>query len=622
MIASHGALSSILNSAAVLRIGGGNNARNPATHSLNTPERDFHEVERDLVLARGAAAGMAVFVGGEPTLNRHLPRLLGACREVGIAAGVVTNGRALFYPRVRRRLLVPELRYLQVGLHGAVAATHDRVVGVAGAFEQVTTGLAGLLREGSRELFVEVACCPTGTNLGELVALSEILADFGGSPAVGLRFVAPLTGVKAEDWVPAAEISDRLAAALSGVVLPVAWEGFAPCLLEEHASLRDERLRYGVPAYGLPLAGTAFADERVDAWLLHNPDYPARSHPIPCQDCVHEATCPGAPAPLLQHEGERALRPTRAVRANSFNYEFDRTLENFRLRAGRCSATRLDLGGAPLCRRLLLARDGEVDLYHCPANDFTDREIGVVKDDLEQVYFDLSAGAALDDFVTAVRRARLHPECHACPDRERCPTAVRVDPDPPFTAEETWLRREVSRARGRVLDVGCGEQPYREELAALIREARIDYHGLDPDAGALARFRGAGVGGTLHEGTIEEFEAADESFDIILAFRSFNHFFDLERAFAQFARLLRSGGTLYLCDSPPFAMLRTSAQVAFADENAPFGHEHYRNWRSEQVLDLMGRFPFKVRHHRPVTPATSNLWLIKASRDSRGRKRG
>jgi hypothetical protein len=86
------------------------------------------------------------------------------------------------------------------------------------------------------------------------------------------------------------------------------------------------------------------------------------------------------------------------------------------------------------------------------------------------------------------------------------------------------------------------------------------------------------------------------------------------KAFGVISDLLRVGGQLVLCDAPPFGMLRTSSQVRFADENAPVGHEHYRNWSSQQVVEFLKRFPFRVEFHRPVGVETSNQWLLELRR--------
>lgn len=594
--------------AALVRVGGPTNVRSVGGSEPATPPRALADVAGDLGSARQSGARLAVLVGGEPTVRPDLPQLVGLVARADLALGLATNGRMLVYPKLRALLLAARPAYVRVALHGPTAAVHDPLVRVAGAFEQTMAGLRALLAEGPRDLRVDVACTVVADNAEHLGALVETLLSAPRAASLSLRFVAPLDGLAEDEWPAAEAIArcvpaalDRAAALASDVGL--AWEGFAPCLLEGHAHLRDEILRYAAPAFGPEEAGRALPRETGEA----------RSRPLPCQDCLHEATCPGAPAALLAREGGNVLRPTRAVRANSFNFEHERDLPGFVVREGACPARELILEGDPV-RHLLLERDDAVALYRSPTADFTDEGIRRARDDLEQVYLDVNPTAALTDFTDGVRRVRLHPECRGCADRPRCATARVVDPAPPFAREERWLRMEVSRLRGRVLDVGCGEQPYRDEIARGIAEKRIEYHGLDPDAAALERFRTAGVGGTLHLGTIEEFDGEAGWFDYVLAFRSLNHFRDIERAFSVIQRVMRPQGLLYLCDSVVFAMLRTREQVAYADAHAAVGHEHFRNWSSHQVVKLLERFRFRLDVHRPVGPQTSNQWLLKFMR--------
>jgi len=599
-----------LDLAAVVRLGGADNALSPGCAGGSRAPRSMDAVRADLVAARSGGAALVVFVGGEPTLRPELPRLLRLARSLGLAAGLATNGRTLLYPALRARLLAADLRFLRVALHSDSAAVHDRLVGVAGAFRQTAEGLRALLEAAPASLHVDVACTVTAANLTSLAGLVDLVASWRCTASLSLRFVAPLADSPPGCWPPAALAGPAVAAALDRATsryasLGLAWEGFPPCLLPAHSALRDERLRYGCPAYGPAADGPSFP--REDA---------ARLHPFPCQECRHEATCPGAPPAFLAYDGEDALRPTQAVRANSFNFELVRPLPGFRVVAGDCSARALAFGSGPLRSLLLVSEEGDVSLYESTTGDFSDSEIRRVKDDLRQVYLDPSASATLFDvdFTSIVRRTRPHPECVACPDRPVCCGAVVVDPRPPFAVAEATLRREVGLAAGRVLDVGCGEQPYAAELAAAVRAGRVEYHGLDPDAQALAAFRAKGVGGALHHGTIEAFEAPAASFDVVLAFRSLNHFRDLPLAFGRIARLLRPGGTLVLCDAAPFAMLRTPRQVAFADSHAPHGHEHFRNWTSWQAISFLERFPFVVEEHRPVAPDHPAEWFLRLRR--------
>jgi SAM-dependent methyltransferase len=316
---------------------------------------------------------------------------------------------------------------------------------------------------------------------------------------------------------------------------------------------------------------------------------------------------------LLGTQGESALRPHRAVRANSFNFERVRTLPGVRVAAGDCPVKALALPRGAV-RSLVLEHEGETSLYETDTADFPDSAIAVIKTELEQLYLDQHDRGTLQEFLQAVRRLRHHPACLSCPERPGCCGAVVPDAEPAFEREERWIRKELSRLHGRVLDVGCGDLLYRELLKELIGSGRIEYHGVDPDAAALERMRQAGVGGTLHTCAIEQFEFEPGYFDYVLALRSFNHFRDLEKAFAVMAGVLRVQGQFVLCDSVAYGLVRTPAQARFADQNAPVGHEHFRNWSSQQVVQFARRYPFRVDVHRPVTAQSCNQWIVKLMR--------
>ncbi len=597
-----------LTDAVVIRVGGPTNARDVGSAGGTTAPRSLDEIVADMQSARRGGARLAILVGGEPTVRRELPLMLKAAAKVGLASGLLTNGRMLSYPAVRAALTKTGVAYVRVAVHGPSAEVHDALVRVEGAFRQTFDGLSALLREAPASCRVDVACTVARANVEHLDAWVDLLAGLPRAATLGLRLIAPWTGLADDEWAEWEAVGERVSVALeravaAGADIVVSWEGFPPCLLPAVPHLRDETLRYAVPMFGPEEAGGALVAEPASG----------REHPFPCQECVHESTCPGAPRPFLLRAGESALRPTSAVRANSFNFELVRDFPGQEPRPGACPVRDIPIQG-DRCRTVFLAGDHALSLYHSPTSDFTDAEVRRVKDETHQLYIDLSAGAALTDFMAEVRRVRWHAQCQSCADRASCAATVVADAEPPFQREERWLRKEVSRLRGRVLDVGCGDQLYRDELAALLANGDIEYHGLDPDAAALARFGEAVHGGTLHHGTIEQFSWEPGYFDYVLCFRSINHFRDMVRAFQVISRLMRVQGQMVLCDSPPFGMLRRPDQVSFADQHAPVGHEHYRNWTSYQVIDFLKRYPFRVDVHRPVNPQTSNQWIVKVMR--------
>lgn len=97
----------------------------------------------------------------------------------------------------------------------------------------------------------------------------------------------------------------------------------------------------------------------------------------------------------------------------------------------------------------------------------------------------------------------------------------------------TSLRDELAKLEGRVLDVGCGLQPYRELLGPKVTE----HVGLDRPG----KFTAPDVEG---DATNLPFEPA--TFDAVLSTQVLEHVPDPHAAVAQIARVLKPGGRVVL----------------------------------------------------------------------------
>lgn len=98
----------------------------------------------------------------------------------------------------------------------------------------------------------------------------------------------------------------------------------------------------------------------------------------------------------------------------------------------------------------------------------------------------------------------------------------------PGAAVGTWLAAHVDLLRGRLLDAGCGNQPFREWYAPHVE--RI--HCLD-----AAPLEGVDV-----IGFADQLPFADQSFDTLLVTEVLEHVGDVERAAHEIHRVLVPGG--------------------------------------------------------------------------------
>jgi len=128
-----------------------------------------------------------------------------------------------------------------------------------------------------------------------------------------------------------------------------------------------------------------------------------------------------------------------------------------------------------------------------------------------------------------------------------CATRIVADwIDLQLTLVVASLARLAPRARGRLLDVGCGDKPYEH----LFRPYVSEYIGVEHEltfgaTAALAR----GKADVLYDG--ERLPFPDASFDTVLSVQVLEHTPQPAALVAEMARVLRPGGTLIL--TAPFS---------------------------------------------------------------------
>ena len=510
---------------------------------------------------------LVVLVGGEPLLRPDVPRLLAAIRASGCVPGIVTTGRPLVYPQLRERLRRAGVAYVRVQLFG-VGPAHDRATAVPGAFEQAMNGVRAWLAEAGADTDVDVALTVRAQPIDTVTSDVAALAREINSPKLQI--------VVSVDPSATAGDSDPLRAAIAALA---DWndETSRPLLAWE-----------GVAASASPLS------------LLTSPPLrPAFLAGTPRASCLGRTVARTA----------RSVAAPPPPQANSFNFVRTAIAVPWAARAADCTAHAAAPERDP-ARHLWLIEDGRLILCATDTHDFDAAGIARVKDDWSHIFLDRSPAGVLDDIREGMRRLLPDPTCDACANRAHCARRFRIVEAAPFAREEEWIERYVAGLRGRVLDVGCGEQLYRDTLVPLVRSGAVDYTGLDPDEPSLAILRDALPEARFHLTGIEAFHDAPASYDHILCLRSLNHVFDVDEALARMTGLLRPGGRLLIVETAPFAMLRRPEQVAAADQAPRAGHQHFRNVTSEEVLPFVRRRALRIVEHQPAGLQTTNEWIL------------
>jgi 2-polyprenyl-3-methyl-5-hydroxy-6-metoxy-1,4-benzoquinol methylase len=521
---------------------------------LDVPERDGR---------------LVVLLGGEPLLRPDAARLLGAIRAAGCVPGIVTTGRPLVYQQVRERLRRAGVEYLRIQLFG-VGAAHDRATATPGAFEQAVTGLRSWVDESGAACDVDVALTVRGRSLdtlpAEVEALNGAIASTRSQIVVAID---PADGATSIDPAPLQRAVAALSSWNEDVDRPLlAFEGIS------HAASAP-------PLLTIPPLRAAF--------VAGTP-----------------AACCLGPVPFL---ARTAMTGDGRTCANSFNFVRTTTSVPWSADAAACTAYSAAGDHAPSRSLWLIDRDRLV-LCATDTGDFDGAQIARVKDEWSHVFLDRAPAGVLDDISEGMRRLMPDPTCDTCAQRTRCGRRYQVIDGPPFARQETWIANYVAGLRGRVLDVGCGEQLYRDALGPLVRSGTVQYTGLDPDEPSLAVIRAALPEGRFHLTGIEDYRDQPASYDHVLCLRSLNHVRDVDEALARMASLLKPGGQLLIVECTPFAMLRGAEQVRAADRAPRAGHQHFRNVASDEVLPFARRRSLDVIEHQPAGLHSTNEWIL------------
>ena len=575
-----------------------NHCRFCHTHDV----RDAHEtalsVHKKIALASRQGYSMAVLSGGEPSARSEIIQWAAHCFKRGMDFGLMTNGRLLSYPRLVDRLVELRLRYVHISLHGGSAEVHNEVVG-AEAFEETFEAIRLLSGRGIDLIVNAVLTEATSEHLKELVSsllpFDDITLRFSMQRPRG---VAP--NAYNNQLPRVSRVAERVSEALnygqsltSG--LRFEHDGIPLCLLPGweglHSDLRDHGFRGMtrvsqtgfVPWEGVPVM-----------------------HTEGCRSCKLQGECGGIDAGYKAAFGDAELNPVVGLRSNSFNYIY---LKDFSWKKDEPCPLVSGTGGYDKERQILVREGEKTRLYGTRTNDFSTTEIREVKEELGQLYLDVSSKSAPDDFANDLRKLRLVEECRRCVRLNDCLHCYEPTVENVFERDEKLLVQALRALKGRVLDVGCGESHYRDLLRSLVEEGRIEYFGVEPDADLAAEFASSCEWATVSPVRVEDLVLENESYDHILILRSYNHFESPDQVIERLSLALKPGGKLLVVDNVAFGLVRTKRQANRA-EQGPSEFEHFRNHSGREARALIRGAELNLNQAVDIERDGSNQWLL------------
>jgi len=189
------------------------------------------------------------------------------------------------------------------------------------------------------------------------------------------------------------------------------------------------------------------------------------------------------------------------------------------------------------------------------------------------------------DYLTQVQ--------YASEDNLAARQAIYTYRQPPARSAPWALDLEPLRVDERVLDVGCGNGLYLDELE---RRGHVgNLCGIDLSGGMLAAARSRSAAAVL-VGDAQALPFARESFDRVLAMHMLYHVPDRALAIAEIARVLRPGGKALVMTNSVRHLEELNALLDVAGGDRPFARAYTRFSAESGGAELQSHFGSVVRH--------------------------
>jgi cyclic pyranopterin phosphate synthase len=269
--------------------------------------KDAEELRRVLREGRPAAEAV-VFTGGEPTMRKDLPDLVGYARELGYRTiQIQTNGR-MFAHRAYAKLLVDRgANEFSPALHGHLPALHDYLTEAAGSFAQTVAGIRNLKALGQYVLTNSVVTKPNYRHLPELARLLVSL----GVDQFQFAFVHPVgtAGKEFSAVVPRMELAAPFI--MKGLAIGldarkrVTTEAVPYCVLPGYEDCVVEKYIPRTAVFDAECTISDYTQYRLDEGKLKRAE---------CRACRHDRECEGPWREYPERFGWEEFRPVRPAR--------------------------------------------------------------------------------------------------------------------------------------------------------------------------------------------------------------------------------------------------------------------------------------------------------------------
>ncbi|MCX7942900.1 MAG: radical SAM protein [Deltaproteobacteria bacterium] len=532
--------------------------------------------------------------GGEALIRKDIFTILNILYQKNVHIAIITNGRIFVYDELVKKVI----RYSDTFIYSPFLTNkglYSRFTGVKEAFAQSLNGLKNLLR--IKNSNVELRFPLNQLTITHLSRLENTLKTLTNNQ---IYIVFTLSGFLSNEnhrIFSKILISPKLFDKVK-IYSKIFFEDIPYCIHEKETHIHSHRFQYL---------------DKVDTTcplIIKNTKYKKL---LICTECIHDNLCKGLVCTLDSQQVTHYIKPIKGVKSNSFDYiRLDKEIDINKPTKNCEIYLRYPFDNPN--RYLFLNTKGRTYLYYTDTNSFSDDDIKRTKIERQQLYIDISKKTALDDFRRDIKQLKLDTFCETCSNIDRCAAFFSVSNDLPFAREERWLKEEIKRLKGKVLDVGCGDMRfYKDLINKLLSEKKIEYFGIDIEQNSLNELKKEIPYAITIKSAIEEFSFEDEYFDYIFLLRSLNHFYDVHKAFNNISRLVRNYGMIIIAECVPFALLRDPKKIELVRDSSRPLFEHYRNWSSEEFIQFIrqNKYPFKLDTHKPVQKGTSNQWIIK-----------